>query len=129
MNKTYKSKSEISINVKVCGAHVHISFIPHTLGGSSFTTDNPQLQQAIEHHRHFGRRFALAKTEKVIDMEADTYGNECQETKQPQSVTFVSLNDAKEYCAQTFGVSRTQLRSRAQICEVAAANGINIIFE
>ena len=129
MNKTYKSKSEISINVKVCGTHVHISFIPHTLGGSSFTTDNPQLQQAIEHHRRFGRRFALAKTEKVVDMEADTYGNECQETKQPQSVTFVSLNDAKEYCAQTFGVSRTQLRSRAQICEVAAANGINIIFE
>ena len=129
MEKTYISSTEISINVKVCGAHVHITFVPHTLGGSSFTTADTNLQQAMEKHRHFGCRFKLVDkgyTTTQVDNPETTH---VEEHKKPETRSFVSLNDAKEYCAQTFGVSRTQLRTRAQITDAAAANGLNIIFE
>lgn len=129
MEKTYKSNTEISINVKVCGSHVHITFMPHTLGGSSFTTADEKLQQAIERHRHFGHRFKLIDTGCIKSQGDDPDSSAKEDCKKPETRSFVSLNDAKEYCAQTFGVSRTQLRTRAQITDVAAANGLNIIFE
>lgn len=125
MLKTYVSHSEISINVMVGGAHVHVAFIPHTLGGSSMSTADPQLQEAIERHRYFGTRITLMPPQTTPVHGASTR----QEAKEPQLLTFTSITDAKDYCADTFGVSRTLLRTMQQIIDLAADNGVVIQFK
>ncbi|MBR7055284.1 MAG: hypothetical protein IKI26_11080 [Prevotella sp.] len=122
MLKTYIADTEMCINVRVGEGHAHVAFIPHTLGGSSLATDDPLLQEAIERHRHFGTRIHLAPP---TEPEPPARRQENKERK-PEHLTFTSLNDAKDYCADTFGVSRTLLRTVAQIEALAAENGIII---
>ena len=73
-------------------------------------------------------------TEK--DTENETEGDEADEVTDTDGeseededdglrvVTVTCTSDAKEYLADTFGISRTNLRSKAKIIEAAAKNGI-----
>ncbi len=148
--KTYRAKSDISVNVSLeNGKNTHVSFLPVTCGGSVFRTDNEILQNALERHYNFGKLFKLeetgriekkTETGKVSSKEtakatmacdadakecADTTANEGQEnTEGMRTITVACDADAKEYLADTYGISRTSLRSRAKIVEAAAANGI-----
>lgn len=124
MLKTYSADTEVSINVLVGGAHRHLAFIPRTLGGSSFATDDPMLQEAIEHHRFFGTRITLANT--MEDNHDETPDTKEEQTGQPVALTFSSISDAKDYCADNFGISRTRLKSYEQIKAIAEDNGVVI---
>ena len=124
MLKTYSADTEVSINVLVGGAHRHIAFIPRTLGGSSFATDDPMLQEAIEHHRFFGTRITLVHT--MDDDRRETPAMVAEPTGQPLNLTFSSISDAKDYCAEHFGISRTRLKSFEQIKAIAEDNGVVI---
>ena len=60
--------------------------------------------------------------------------NEEVSTVSPESATVQkievpSLEDAKAYLVENFGISRTKLRSRKQIEEAGAANGVEFVFE
>ena len=109
MLKTYLAQSEVCINVTLGSHHVHLAFQPFTLGGSSFTTDDPELQEAIERHRHFGSRIRLKPSSQPPQLSSPSVA--CQ----PREKTFYSLNDAKEYAADQWGISRTMLRTREQV--------------
>ena len=119
MQKTYLSKSEVCINVSVNGRHRHLAFIPHTMGGSSLTVDDPALQTAIERHRFYGTRIVAAPIEAppepVPPTTADTG---------PTTMAFDTLTEAKDYIADRWGVSRTMLRTKSQIEAVAAEHGL-----
>ncbi len=151
--KTYRAKSEVSINVVLKnGKSKHISFLPVTGGGSVYRTDNEDIQAALESHYRFGNLFRIVdepeqkspkiplkdkkkkqpKEEDQIpneekdgltekDMENETEGDEDDGLR---VVTVTCTSDAKEYLADTFGISRTNLRSKAKIIEAAAKNGI-----
>ena len=127
MLKTYSADTEVSINVLVGGAHRHLAFIPRTLGGSSFATDDPMMQKAIEHHRFFGTLITLANT--MEDNHTDTPGTNEEQTGRPVDLTFSSLSDAKDYCADNFGISRTRLKNFEQIKAIAEDNGVVIHFK
>lgn len=165
--KTYRAKSEVSINVVLKnGKSKHISFLPVTGGGSVYRTDNEDIQAALESHYRFGNLFRIVdepeqkspkiplkdkkkqpKEEDQIpneekdgltekDMENETEGDEADEVTDTDGeseededdglrvVTVTCTSDAKEYLADTFGISRTNLRSKAKIIEAAAKNGI-----
>lgn len=51
------------------------------------------------------------------------------ESAAAQKIEVPSLEDAKAYLVENFGISRTKLRSRKQIEDAAAANGIEFSFE
>ncbi len=123
MLKTYHSSSELSINVRVGDGTLHLSFVPLTLGGSTFTTSDAGMQRAIESHRFFGTRIRLVAVEKEENIGGQhlTEGKRCDEKK--KTLHFSSIVDAKEYCADTFGVSRTMLRNSMQIRQLAAEKG------
>lgn len=60
-NKTYKASTHISINVILPSKkNLHISFTPLSNGSSVFSTDNKDLQKAIERHYRFGSLFVLS---------------------------------------------------------------------
>lgn len=43
--------------------------------------------------------------------------------------TFASNDDAKDYLEEAFGIKASQVRNRPEIIKVAAANGVDIVFE
>lgn len=175
ITKTYKANTNISINVVLPSKkNLHISFNPLSNGSSTFTTDNEELQNAIEKHYNFGKLFRLfsqhgesskkeekkviklpvapvkndedtakddaADNEPVTDTEeaentsSEEVATDIEETAETETETEeestlrkVQVSDlaaAKDYLADTFGISRTVLRSKKAIVEQAAANGI-----
>ena len=133
MTKHYISDSHIAINVTLNGGEsVHLSFIALSNGGSVFSTDSEELQNAIERHYRFGDLFILDHIEEPkktseIGTERDRTSDEESEDDNIQKITVNDLGEAKNYLADTLGISRTSLRSLKSILEVAKAN--NIEFE
>ena len=143
--KRYISKSHISISVTdTDGNHAHISFTPLTLGGSVFYTSDEKLQAAIERHYKFGSLFwaeeldetpsRAAKEVSTVTDAAESTGEEAQDAEDTveaayslKTVQVSDLGTAKDYLANTYGVSRTKLKTKASVIATAAANGI--VFE
>lgn len=132
MTKHYISDSHIAINVTLDGGEsVHLSFIALSNGGSVFSTDSEELQNAIERHYRFGDLFTLDHIEEPKNT-SETANKEYTPVKESedgniQKITVNDLGEAKNYLADTLGISRTSLRSLKTILEVAKAN--NIEFE
>lgn len=132
MTKHYISDSHIAINVTLDGGEsVHLSFIALSNGGSVFSTDSEELQNAIERHYRFGDLFTLDHIEEpknTSEIANDEYTSAKEsEDGNIQKITVNDLGEAKNYLADTLGISRTSLRSLKTILEVAKAN--NIEFE
>ena len=143
MIKTYKAKTNISINVVLpCSKkNLHIAFVPMSDGSSFFSTENEEIQKGIEGHYKFGSLFKFigaansdgrkhasykSKTNKdtpqVETEEIDKNGE--KEAVTIIKVTVPDLASAKDYLADKFGISRTSLRSMKAIIEQAAIHGI-----
>lgn len=125
MIKKYKSKSSISVNVVLGnGKSVHVAFTPQSDGSSVYATDNADIQQALERHRRFGRLFRLSATGEAgaARPSAQTAGQERKSGKRTVKVSDIAA--AKDFLADTFGTSRTSLRSEKAILEAARQHGI-----
>lgn len=98
--KTYKANTNVSINVVLPSKkNLHISFTPLSNGSSTFTTDNEEIQNAIERHYNFGKLFRLIRTQgeatkktaKVVEMptvkaeETGSNGNEPKVTPEAEN--------------------------------------------
>ena len=115
------------------GARNRVSFNPVTGGGSTFTTSDAGIQEGLENHSFFGRQFVLAEVKDdakpTVDngVTSSTHETKKEESNGPKQVKVASLDDAKEYLVETFGLSRTKLRSKAQINAAASENGIEFV--
>lgn len=131
MKKHYKSKTAISINVVLKSKKsMHIAFTAQSDGSSVYTTDNPDVQYALEHHYKYGKLFKLVSTESEADIKAKKEAEEAAANEKKEEIRKVSVSDlaaAKDFLADTFGISRTSLRSEKAIMEAAKAH--NIEFE
>ena len=131
MKKHYKSKTAISINVVLKSKKsTHIAFTAQSDGSSVYTTDNPDVQYALEHHYKYGKLFKLVSTESEADIKAKKEAEEAAANEKKDEIRKVSVSDlaaAKDFLADTFGISRTSLRSEKAIMEAAKAH--NIEFE
>lgn len=129
MRKIYKAKTNVSINVVLDNKkNLHISFNPLSNGSSTFSTDNEDVMNAIERHYNFGKLFRL---DSVVDdtkpSEEVVEKAEVKDAAEGTGLKRVKVSDiasAKDYLADTCGISRTALRSVKAIMEQAAANGI-----
>jgi hypothetical protein len=129
MTKKYIAYSHVAFNVVLpSGKSYHVSFAPLTGGGSMLITSNEDLQKAIEKHYKFGKLFKIDVNYKD---EPEVVVEEAAAVEEPKVkvMKMASLDDAKAYLADNFGISRTKLRSKKQIEDAAAANGIEFSFE
>ena len=133
MFKTYHSSTEIVINVRKGKSRqtAHIRFEPYTLGGSMFVTDDPDLQDAIEHHRDFGTLFTVQVQSPSLvivghDGNPETDSDSQKTANNANVLDFDSMTEDKDYVADTYGVSRTSMRTKEQIEAAAAQNGLVI---
>jgi len=152
--KTYKAKTSISINVVLPSKkNMHVSFVTLSDGSSTFITDSEELQNSIERHYNFGKLFKLvsernygkaatkqtqkpkAKAPAPVEVEDENVFTEAEATKKEEehtegeenSVRKVNVTDiaaAKDYLADTFGISRTAMRNAKAILQQAAEHGI-----
>lgn len=122
MEKVYIAGTCISINVKIGGKHCHLSFIPKMLDGSYYTTSDERVQAAIEAHPRFGK--SIHVKERVVKAKP-------VEKKAPADtrihIKAGSIAEAKDALAERYGISRSKMRSKADIERHAAAN--NVVFE
>lgn len=133
MKKYYSSDSHIAINVLLeNGNSMHIAFTPISNGGSTYNTEVEVIQNALENHYRYNDLFVLDHVEDTnAPIEEPTQNTEEDPNQEEESnIRKVKVNDlgeAKDYLAETFGVSRTSLRGQKAILEAAKAN--NIEFE
>lgn len=130
MVKKYVAKSCISLSVPIPGGgSTHIAFTPKTGSGSVFYTDNEKIQEGLAKHHAYGRLFkeesivAQPKPKKETDKpEGKISGTSTKE----RVMNFACNDDAKDYLADKLGVSRSKMRTKTAIEEVAKENGIVI---
>lgn len=133
MKKTYKANTHISLNVVLSTKkNMHITFVPLSNGSSTFTTDNEEIINAIEHHYRFGKMFRLESVvddseERSVKSEEEAISAEATEESDLKQVTVSDLAAAKDYLADKCGVSRTVMRSKSAILEQAKAHGIEFV--
>ncbi|HIT83238.1 MAG TPA: hypothetical protein IAA99_03445 [Candidatus Avibacteroides faecavium] len=130
MKKLYKSRSSISINVVLRSKKsMHISFTSQSDGSSVYATDNEEEQYALEHHYKFGKLFKLVdvgeNNEEAAIQDPETMPEQAESAVRKVRVSDIAA--AKDFLADTFGISRTSLRSEKSIMEAAKAN--NVEFE
>lgn len=119
MLKKYRARTDISLSVK--GAH--ISFRAVTGGGSVYYTEDEKLQQALESHPKYNKLFTEVPAEKPVVVK------KVEPMKQGgvKQVVVSCLEDAKEYLVDTYGISRTKLRSKQNILDAAKAKGVEFM--
>ena len=135
MQKTYKSKSFLSISVSIGKMTIqdlqvsdktvtkdvfkHITFEPDSSGYAYYSTDDEEEQKAIEAHPLFNKMFVLKDAPtSVVAKKAVAVPVEKKE------VEVTSAADAKQYLVDTFGISRTKIQSTADIKKYAEQNGV-----
>lgn len=125
----FTSNTHVAINVVLPnGANAHVSFSELSGKGSVFYTDNKDLAQALRCHHRFGKMF---KEEIVIEKPAKKVAEAKSESAQAPgnkgaTKQFGNNEDAKEFLADRYGISRSKMRTRAAIIEAAKSVGITI---
>lgn len=130
MLKTYQGNSDLAFNVKVEGGLKRIVFDGQSHGTSIYSTRDVKEQKAIESHYWFNDKFWLEETidEKKVEAEAKKKAaartKKIAEEKKTYCVTDIA--DAKDYLADTFGVSRTKMKTKEDVLAVAKEYGVEL---
>ena len=132
MYKKYQAGTDLSFSVMVGNERVRVVFEGKTMGCSIYGTRDEKLQKAIESHYWFNDKFflveavdekkrAAAKTKKRA---AAKTKKKAAEEKKPHIVT--DFEDARDYLAETFGVSRSKLKTKEDILSIAKEKGVEL---
>ena len=122
------------------GGNAHVAFTEMTGNGSVFYTDDAELAAALRGHYKFGKLFTEVampvnpdgKPAGTVAKEDVNNGVELQpdgEGKKTTTQTFDNNEDAKDYLAEKYGISRSKMRTRSAIVEAAAGVGVTIAWK
>lgn len=131
MYKKYQAGTDLSFSVMVGNERVRVVFEGKTMGCSIYGTRDEKLQKAIESHYWFNDKFFLkeAVDEKKEAAEAKKRAaaktkKKAAEEKKTHIVT--DFEDARDYLAETFGVSRSKLKTKEDILSISKEKGVEL---
>ncbi len=131
MYKKYQAGTDLSFSVMVDNERVRVVFEGKTMGCSIYGTRDEKLQKAIESHYWFNDKFFLVEAvdEKKEAAEAKKRAaaktkKKAAEEKKTHIVT--DFEDARDYLAETFGVSRSKLKTKEDILSIAKEKGVEL---
>lgn len=131
MYKKYQAGTDLSFSVMVGNERVRVVFEGKTMGCSIYGTRDEKLQKAIESHYWFNDKFFLVEAvdEKKEAAEAKKRAavktkKKAAEEKKTHIVT--DFEDARDYLAETFGVSRSKLKTKEDILAIAKEKGVEL---
>lgn len=131
MYKKYQAGTDLSFSVMVGNERVRVVFEGKTMGCSIYGTRDEKLQKAIESHYWFKDKFFLVEAvdEKKEAAEAKKRAaakikKKAAEEKKTHIVT--DFEDARDYLAETFGVSRSKLKTKEDILSISKEKGVEL---
>lgn len=131
MYKKYQAGTDLSFSVMVGNERVRVVFEGKTMGCSIYGTRDEKLQKAIESHYWFNDKFFLkeAVDEKKEAAEAKKRAaakTKKKETEEKKTHIVTDFEDARDYLAETFGVSRSKLKTKEDILSIAKEKGVEL---
>lgn len=131
MFNKYQAGTDLAFSVMVGDERMRIVFEGKTMGNSVYMTRDPKVQKAIESHYWFNDKFFLAESidEKKEAAEAKKKAaakakKKVSDEKKTHIVT--DVEDAKDYLAETYGVSRSKMKTKEEILAVAQEHGVEL---
>lgn len=131
MFKVYQAGSDLSFSVKMKNGQRRIVFEPQSHGTSVYSTRNTDEQNAMEKHYWFNDKFWILEEvdEKKAAAEAKKKAAVKAKKAEEEKTTYMveDLQDAKDYLADKFGVSRSKMKTKEEILAIAKEN--NVVLE
>lgn len=131
MFKTYQGYSDLAFNVKVEGGMRRIVFDAQSRGTSIYSTRDVKEQKAIESHYWYGDKFQLLEAVDEKKQEAEKKKEAAAKVKKAEEekkvINVDDIGDAKDYLADTFGISRSKMKTVDEVLAVAKEN--NVVIE
>ena len=131
MYKKYQAGTDLSFSVMVGNERVRVVFEGKTMGCSIYGTRDEKLQKAIESHYWFKDKFFLVEAvdEKKEAAEAKKIASAKTKKKaaeENKTHIVTDFEDARDYLAETFGVSRSKLKTKEDILSIAKEKGVEL---
>lgn len=131
MLKTYIANTDVAFTVSVGNKRKRVSFISKSGNeGSVYFTSDPKLQEGIEKHPWYGDKVTLreAVDEKALAEEGEKKktAHDDDDDDKPLVHHVDSPNEAKDYLAEKFGISRTKMKTLSAILAVAKECGVTL---
>ena len=131
MFKKYQAGSDLAFSVMVGNERMRIVFEGKTMGSSIYMTRDPKVQRAIESHYWFKDKFFLVETIDEKKEAAEAKKKAAAKTKkkvadEKKTHVVADFEDAKDYLAETYGVSRSKMKTKEDILAIANEKGVEL---
>lgn len=131
MYKKYQAGTDLSFSVMVGNERVRVVFEGKTMGCSIYGTRDEKLQKAIESHYWFNDKFFLKeavdeKKEAAEDKKRAAVKTKKKAAEEKKTHIVTDFEDARDYLAETFGVSRSKLKTKEDILSIAKEKGVEL---
>lgn len=130
MFNTYQAGTDLAFSVMVGNERMRIVFEGKTMGSSVYITRDPKVQKAIESHYWFNDKFFLVESvdEKKEAAEAKKKAAAKTKKKVDEKKTHIvtDFEDARDYLAESYGVSRSKLKTKDDILAIAKEKGVEL---
>lgn len=131
MFNKYQAGSDLAFSVMVGNERMRIVFEGKTMGSSVYMTRDPKVQKAIESHYWFKDKFFLAESIDEKKEAADVKKKAAAKTKkkvadEKKTHSVTDVEDAKDYLAETYGLSRSKMKTKEDILAIAKEKGVEL---
>ena len=131
MFKKYQAGSDLAFSVMVGNERMRIVFEGKTMGSSIYMTRDPKVQKAIESHYWFNDKFFLVESIDEKKEAAEAKKKAAAKTKkkltdEKKTHVVTDIEDAKDYLADTYGVSRSKMKTKEDILAIAKEKGVEL---
>lgn len=131
MFNKYQAGTDLAFSVMVGNERMRIVFEGKTMGSSVYMTRDPKVQKAIESHYWFKDKFFLAESIGEKKEAAEVKKKAAAKTKkkvadEKKTHVVTDFEDAKDYLAETYGVSRSKMKTKEDILDIAKEKGVEL---
>ena len=131
MFKKYQAGSDLAFSVMVGNERMRIVFEGKTMGSSIYMTRDPKVQKAIESHYWFKDKFFLVECIDEKKEAAEAKKKAASKTKkkvvdEKKTHVVTDFEDAKDYLAETYGVSRSKMKTKEDSLDIAKEKGVEL---
>ena len=131
MFNKYQAGTDLAFSVMVGDERMRIVFEGKTMGNSVYMTRDPNVQKAIESHYWFNEKFFLAESIDEKKEAAEEKKKAAAKTKkkvadEKKTHVVTDVEDAKDYLAETYGVSRSKMKTKEDILAIAKEKGVEL---
>ena len=131
MFNKYQAGTDLAFSVMVCNERMRIVFDGKSVGCSVYMTRDPKVQKAIESHYWFNDKFFLVESIDEKKEVAEVKKKASAKTKkkvadEKKTHVVTDFEDAKDYLAESYGVSRSKMKTKEDILEIAKEKGVEL---